>query len=141
MSDEEFLVISRTMIIVGLVGMLFAIVFSPTPLWMLSIGFGIAGLLMFFGGVILLVWIYKREETVVIWNKISDAMNAECEGCGTPAILFHPEHEDGARCVVCGGTIKLLSEDENEKTDLEVDDVFTRDRATVAGDAPQGSGD
>ena len=139
MNDEDFLVIARTMIKTGLVGMVFAAAISGTTLWMLSVGFGAAGLLMFSGGMILLIWCHKREETLVVWNKISDKANAKCEGCGTPAIIFYPEHESGARCVVCGGTIKFLAE--GGKTDLEVDDVFGKDRETIACDAPSGGGD
>jgi ribosomal protein S27E len=112
---------------------------SMTKYWMVSVGFGLSGLGLVAAGMVLLVVCYQREERVMVWNELPDAMNAKCEECGTVAHIFNPEHEAGARCVICGGTIKILADD--EKTELEVDDVFGKDRETVDCDAPAGSCD
>lgn len=139
MRDTDTLTVSRVMITVGLVGMVLAAMVSLTKYWRLSVGFGISGLGMIAAGMILLIWCYQREEKIMVWSRLPDAMNARCEECGTVAHIFNPEHEPGARCVVCGGTIKILVDD--EKTELEVDDVFGEDRETVNRNAPAGSGD
>lgn len=136
MNDEDVLPAAKIVITIGLSVMILACGLSVMTGDVVPIAFAIGGFVCLLMGLTLLVFCYSREEKMVVWNGMISGENAKCTECGTPAHVFRPEHEEGALCVVCGGTIKLFDSEEK----LEVDDVFGSG-ATVGGDAPQGSGD